>query len=267
MKITLKSLISLCLTVLLLISTVACNSPVEPPMDNDANTGGTTGLFTESSSEAETTEAETELRGERLYEQLKKSGRIFWVSWDMQPNLFELDQIYQKGHFDYDTLYTLSAPWEEEREDLRRVWTVEVSPNVYVMWGVHEVITRADEMIQPPDENAVGVGVNYHGDATLYECSIFFSPVIDEFVATIPDRNPNTNAQVYRDEMVHAIISNPELYEQYALVFESNEIWATDPDSYYPARIDCLLTRDQILNFTLPSEDYSVIIAWQATYK
>ena len=55
MKFTLKSLISLCLTVLLLISTVACASPVEPSTGNDT-TAGTTEEQTTEETTAETTE-------------------------------------------------------------------------------------------------------------------------------------------------------------------------------------------------------------------
>ena len=55
MKITLKSLISLCLTVLLLISTVACAFPVEPATGSDT-TAGTTEEQTTEETTVETTE-------------------------------------------------------------------------------------------------------------------------------------------------------------------------------------------------------------------
>ena len=59
MKITLKSLISLCLIVLLLISTVACASPVEPATGSDT-TAETTEEQTTEETTAETTEETTE---------------------------------------------------------------------------------------------------------------------------------------------------------------------------------------------------------------
>ena len=94
MKITLKSLISLCLSVLLLISAVACNSPVEPFTGNDT----TAGMIEEQTTEEHTTEeqlseeitTEERIANEDLYPLLNKNNdpTEFWQIYSSEQRFF-----------------------------------------------------------------------------------------------------------------------------------------------------------------------------------
>jgi hypothetical protein len=254
----LKRIFLMLLSVLLLISVVACESPVEPPMDNDANTEGTTGLFTESSSEAETTtEAFSETVKEvwydtELYEQLYFDKRLFPIAPDPDTMLEEY-LLFMDGFFEYKLLYTHNAPWEEQSKNLKKSRYVEKNPNVYIMGGLNEVIT------------------NYGENYEYYRCSIFFTSVVKEYAESIPCRGKDQEYPADSEKEVYALISGEEfslLCEQNKAIFESNEVYAIEANySDHIARVDCILTKEQILNFAVPSEEYSVIISFHTPYK
>ena len=106
MKIMLKSLISLCLTVFLLISTVACNSPVEPAMGNDT----TAGMTAEQTTEDQSTEDRTET---------EDPNAVFNA---LLPQAFDLWYLYELGQIDLFVVQTLFHPAEKTHLPLDLIW-------------------------------------------------------------------------------------------------------------------------------------------------
>ena len=245
--------VALFLLLAVLISNTSCMTSSHSG-DESTNSIEQTSLEGVMTDEDTTGEIETKIDGKALYNQLRQDEKIYRIDPYLNPELGDLYlNVYKRGFFDYYLLYTNSAPWEEDNADLPHIRTVQTNPNVYVMWGLHELFT------------------NYVEEDKLYLCSIYFAVAIDEFAATIPSRGQSTYGKTYwGDCYVERVISDAEfasLYEQYLPILQGNGIYAIDPDPYYPARIDCVLTEEQILNFTVPSEEYAVIITFQVEYK
>ena len=239
MKITLKSLISLCLAVLLLISAVACASPVEPSAGNDS----TVGMIEEQTTEDQTTENPTET---------EDPNAVFNA---LLPQAFDLWYLYELGQIDLFLVQTLFHPAEKTRrtwDSIWEYWLRETAKGVYM--GTQD---RQYLMEEIPD-------------GTLILCNVFLQEVMESFWGDSTATTGYATPCMTRKEFL-------PIFEEYRSILDDNGAiyyvnssgepathWGIDDDVLLT--FSCLLTKEQILNFEMPDDKY-IVITYFAYFK
>ena len=239
MKITLKSLICMSLTVLLLISTVACNSPVNPAMGNDAKIEETTDVITEKPIQAETVPIDPNTDFYARYNQSEDDRDYFykWVYYYYEPS----NRYYGKT---------------SER-------MVEVAPNVYM--GIYDW-----EFLQEIQTS--------HADETLiFRFSVFPGDVVDSYF--LNENTAETVAQKIRDDEEESAtieratqITDEEflsIVKAFQYILDENAICYYREDglpyvyyrdrAYHKYSVTCCMTIEEILSLNIPEGEYITI--------
>ena len=238
MKITLKSLICMSLTVLLLISTVACASPVEPATGSDTTAGTTEEQTTEEiTSEEITTESpqsETTNRGELFQDLLKDALRDYTV-------------LGSSGEYHPSNIY-YGLPGKSNR-------LTEIAPGVYMA---------------PSDWKCV---VNNVSDETLILFEVYIAPVIESYywgIESVTGERYNLRSCELQPQLSEKEFY--EAFETYRPILDANGIvYYLDSkgnpgthygygDEYFQC-FSCLMTPKQILDLEMP-EGYYITIAY-----
>ena len=238
MKITLKFLICMSLSVLLLISTVACNSPVETSTGNDTTAGMTEETTEITEGHFETSEeivtTEIKLPNEELYPLLN----------DAHDNT-EFFRLYREQNA-FFTTYTVFAihEFESSLSPVKNKWK-EISQNVYLEWDA------------------------YYGllNATLSEdqyilCKIYFGEIFDAYKDVREQYTVKTgkitgycpdNPDISLDEYVLIAESYREtlLQNNIEFLYDSND---NNSNNYLGHGLQCMLTKEQLLNFMLSAQ-------------
>ena len=239
MKITLKSLISLCLTVFLLISTVACNSPVEPATGSDTTAETTKEQTTEDQSTENSTETED-------------PNAIFNA---LLPQAFDLWYLYELGQIDLFVVQTLFHPAEKTHRTWDSIWEYrlrETAKGVYM--GTQDLRYLIEEI----------------PDGTLILCNVFLQEVMESFWGDPTAVTGYATPCMTRKEFL-------PIFEEYRSIFDDNGAiyyvntfgepathWGIDDDVLLT--FSCLLTKEQILNFEMPDDKY-IVITYFAYFK
>ena len=252
MKITLKSLISLCLSVLLLISTVSCVSPIEPSAGNDT-TAGTTEETTieeitedhfETSEEIVTTEIK--LPNEDLYPLLNKNhdNTEFWdLYYSEQHILLPYFQVYQPWSFLTGIPPTID-PYNYSGAKVFGTW-MELSPGVYTNKRTYN-LGLLDESVP--------------NDAYIL-CEIQFKEIIEAYAsakeayrATEEGKNDDWLPSNLRPDFSGE--EGVALVEQYReTLLENGVIFYYGGYIFNDWGLFCMMTKEQILNFKLSEEN------------
>ena len=248
MKITLKSLISLCLAVLLLISTVACASPVEPATGNNPTEG--------TSEEQTTAEITTE---EQLSEEITTEERI--ANEDLYPLLnknndpTEFWQIYSSEQRFFPSYIYPYNVWSLE-------YGVPPTKDPYkfpgaVHWKWKEISTGVYT-----DKNIYNEVLEKCPDGAYILCEIQFKEIIEAYavakeayLATVEEGTriydlPGNLRPKYTWEECAQIV------EQYrATLLDNGVIIYCKDRPFNDWGLYCLMTKEQFLNFKLSEEN------------
>ena len=248
MKITLKSLISLCLTVLLLISTVACNSPVEPAMGNDT----TAGMTEEQTTEEHTTEeqlseeitTEERIANEDLYPLLNKNNdpTEFWQIYSSEQRFF------LSYYYTYD-VWSLEHGLPLTNDPYNYSW--------FVSWKWKEISTGVYT-----DKNTYKEVLEKCPDGAYILCEIQFKEIIEAYAVA----KEAYVATVEEGERVYDLPGNlrPEytweecaqIVEQYrATLLDNGVIIYCENRPFNDWGLYCFMTKEQFLNFKLSEEN------------
>lgn len=234
MKITLKFLICMSLTVLLLISTVACASPVEPSSTEKHQTDGTTEeQTTEEITSEEITEAATsetvrettaqELHNARFYE-LKQGAKTYSV------------HHYSPSKRPYYNDVRTSS------------YMVEVATNVFVSKATYEELKVEEENV-------------------VFLCRIFVKEVVEtfygEFMAEAWD------SDITKEEVLMAQLNYKEILDSNQIAYYQNQdgVPADHSKSTYFYGFSCCMTLEEMENFVMPEGDAYIVIATYSVYK
>ena len=239
MKITLKSLICMSLTVLLLISTVSCASPVEPATGSDTTAGTTE----EQTTEDQTTENPTET---------EDPNAVFNA---LLPQAFDLWYLYELGQIDLFLVQTLFHPSEQSNRTWDSIWEYrlrETAKGVYM--GTQDLRYLIEEI----------------PDGTLILCNVFLQEVMESFWGDPTAVTGYSTPCMTRKEFL-------PIFEEYRSILDDNGAiyyvnthgepathWGRDDDVLLT--FSCLLTKEQILNFEMPDDKY-IVITYFAYFK
>ena len=247
MKITLKSLICMSLTVLLLISTVACASPVEPAMGNDAKIEGTTDVITEEPIQAETVPIDP--------------NTDFYARYRQSENLQGLTNRGGNG-YSYNGQYYFYEPANRYYGQTSGRM-VEVAPNVYM--GIYDW-----EFLQEIQTS--------HADETLiFRFSVFPGDVVDSYF--LNENTAETVAQKIRDDEEESAtieratqITDEEflsIVKAFQYILDENAICYYREDglpyvyyrdrAYHKYSVTCCMTIEEILSLNIPEGEYITI--------
>ena len=245
MKITLKSLISLCLSVLLLISAVACNSPVETSTGNDTTAG-----MTEETTEI--TEGHFETSEEIVTTETEDPNAVFNA---LLPQAFDLWYLYELGQIDLFLVQTLFHPSEQSNRTWDSIWEYrlrETAKGVYM--GTQDLRYLIEEI----------------PDGTLILCNVFLQEVMEAFWGDSTATTGYATPCMTRKEFL-------PIFEEYRSILDDNGAiyfvnthgepathWGDDDDVLLT--FSCLLTKEQILNFEMPDDKY-IVITYFAYFK
>jgi hypothetical protein len=251
MKITLKSLISLCLSVLLLISTVACNSPVEPSTGNDS----TVGMTEEQTTEEHTTE-------EQLSEEITTEERI--ANEDLYPLLnknndpTEFWQIYSSEQRFFLSYFYPYQAWSLEHG-------VPPTKDPYkfpgaVHWKWKEISTGVYT-----DKNTYEEVLEKCPDGAYILCEIQFKEIIEAY-AVAKEAYLATAEEGAHGIHVRDLPGNlrpkytweecAQIVEQYrATLLDNGVIIYCENQPFYYWGLYCFMTKEQFLNFKLSEEN------------
>ena len=245
MKITLKSLISLCLSVLLLISAVACNSPVETSTGNDTTAG-----MTEETTEI--TEGHFETSEEIVTTETEDPNAVFNA---LLPQAFDLWYLYELGQIDLFLVQTLFHPSEQSNRTWDSIWEYrlrETAKGVYM--GTQDLRYLIEEI----------------PDGTLILCNVFLQEVMESFWGDPTAVTGYSTPRMTRKEFL-------PIFEEYRSILDDNGAiyyvnssgepathWGIDDDVLLT--FSCLLTKEQILNFEMPDDKY-IVITYFAYFK
>ena len=244
MKITLKSLISLCLTVLLLISTVACNSPVEPSTGNDTTAGmteeqTTAEITTEDLTSEESRTETTEL--DLFYSLLPQALNLQNQSWFACPNYSPNNSYY-------------GVPGKSRRYE-------EISPRVY--W-VKNMLNYTEE---------------YLSGNELLLCEIYFGEVVDSYYEEFPIE---TGIDMIGEYLSTSLTWEEfvMIFERYRPILDANGVVYCEYENGAPSdnrdwflqgrdkiiicpSLACILSMEQIQNLQIPEGYYMVIAPYR----
>ena len=250
MKITLKSLISLCLSVFLLISTVACNSPVEPSTGNDS----TVGMIEEQTTAEITTEDLTSEESRTETTELDEFAALF-------------SKALNVSNFDWSAGFTyvvMSPFWGLPKESS---YFEEVAPRVYIGEPVWE---KWKEHLAEDD---------------LILCEIYFAGVVESFYEGYSGAVTGDFFAEF-DYLTTSLTwaEFVEIFEEYRPILDANGVvYCTDENGLpsdnrhwvspgqekilYGASVACLLTKEQIRNLQIPEGDLYIVISAYHNYK
>lgn len=250
MKITLKSLISLCLSVLLLISAVACASPIEPSTGNDSTVGMT---------EEQTT---VEITAEDL---TSEESRTETTELDEFTALFP--KALNVSNFDWSAgfTYVVESPFWGLPKESR--YFEEVAPRVYIGEPVWE---KWEEHLADDD---------------LILCEIYFAGVVESFYEGYSGAVTGDFFAEY-DYLTTSLTWDEfvEIFEEYCPILDANGVvYCTDENGLpsdnrhwvspgqekilYGPSVACLLTKEQIRNLQIPEGDLYIVISAYHNYK
>ena len=233
MKITLKSLISLCLTVLLLISTVACNSSVEPSTGNDTTAGMTEEQTTEEITSEEITEAATSETVRETTAQELHNARFY-----------ELKQG-AKRYSDHYFCPELRPYYNDVRTS---PYMVEVATNVFMSQKTYGELKA-------------------EGENVVFLCRVFVKEVLETFYGEFMAET--WVSDITREEVLMAQLKYKEILDSNQVAYYQNKDGMPEDhvENYLTYGFSCCMTLEEIENFVMPEGDAYIVIATYMMFK
>ena len=233
MKITLKFLICMSLSVLLLISTVACNSPVEPSTGNDTTAGMTEEQTTEEITSEEITEAATSETVRETTAQELHNARFY-----------ELKQG-AKRYSDHHFCPELRPYYNDVRTS---PYMVEVATNVFVSKATYEELKA-------------------EGENVVFLCRVFVKEVLETFYGEFMAET--WVSDITREEVLMAQLNYKEILDSNQIAYYQNQdgVPADHSKSAYFYGFSCCMTLEEMENFVMPEGDAYIVIATYSVYK
>ena len=233
MKITLKFLICMSLTVLLLISTIACASPVEPSTGNDTTAGTTEEQTTEEITSEEITEAATSETVRETTAQELHNARFY-----------ELKQGAKK-YSDHHFFPELRPYYNDVRTS---PYMVEVATNVFMSKATYEELKA-------------------EGENVVFLCRVYVKEVLETFYGEFMAET--WVSDITREEVLMAQLNYKEILDSNQVAYYQNKDGMPEDhvENYLTYGFSCCMTLEEIENFVMPEGDAYIVIATYEMYK